>query len=243
MKMFFKSRVQSALASKNKEALERLFDKEDINARVYENNGTALHFVADSGVKDMVPWLVEKGAKVDATDDYNWTALHHAVYKGRFDIVVELLRAGADPNLRTVEGRNALGWATLREHPEVAELLKPYMKNVTETVDLPPPPGGGEEAPEAAPAEWKKLSGEKIARVTVEPGIGYRITEIFNFAAQERTTLYRNLETGAESVETRSFLSMEGRDELEEALEELQRQGGKADATHIGGLAKKRLAP
>ena len=169
--------------------------------------------------------------------------MHHAVYKGRFDIVVELLRAGADPNLRTTEGRNAFGWATVREHPEVADLLKPYMKKVTETVDLPPPPGGEEETREPAPAEWKKLSGEKIARVTMEPDIGYRITEIFNFGAQERTTLYRNLESGAESVETRSFLSMEGRADLEEALEELQKQGGKADATQIGGLAKKRLAP
>lgn len=243
MKMFFKGRVQSALENKDKNALERLFDKEDINARIYENSGTALHYVADRGVKDMVPWLAEKGIEVDAVDDYKWTALHHAAYKGRFDIVVELLRAGADPNLRTTEGRNAFGWATVREHAEVAELLKPYIKKLTETVDLPPPPDAGEEKPQSAPAEWKKLSGEKIARVTVEADIGYRITEIFNFAAQERTTLYRNLETGAESVETRSFLSMEGRAELEEALEELQKQGGKADATQIGGLAKKRLAP
>lgn len=243
MKFFFKSRVLSALENRDRGALDRLFDQEDINTRVYENNGTALHFVADKGVEGMVEYLAAKGVDVNATDSYSWTALHHAVYKGRFNLVVELLRAGADPNLRTVEGRNAYGWATLREHPEVAEILQPYMKKVTETVDLPPPPGGEEETREPAPVEWKKLSGEKIARVTVEPGIGYRITEIFNFAAQERTTLYRNLETGAESVETRSFLSMEGRKDLEEALEELQKQGGKADASHIGGLAKKRLAP
>lgn len=41
--------------------------------------------------------MVKKGANVNATDLWKYTALHEAASKGKVDIVRLLLRHGADP--------------------------------------------------------------------------------------------------------------------------------------------------
>ncbi len=107
--------------------------------------------------------------------------------------------------------------------------------------------------PESAPAPmeeveplsdaWRKLPGERIAHVAVEEAIGYRITEIFNFSAREKTTLYRNLESNAETVETRGFDAIGDKTPIEQALEELRKRGGISEPSSVTGFEKKKLTP
>ena len=63
---------------------------------------TPLHYVGkvdeDTG---MVKALVDAGADPDARDERGWTPLHCAVQSYHTDIVIALLRAGANPNLHT----------------------------------------------------------------------------------------------------------------------------------------------
>jgi hypothetical protein len=240
MKFFVKSRIASAVRDRDLKRLSALLEGEDVNMKLDGDGWTALHYAASAGAEDIAEYLLKKGASPNAADRNKWTPLHFAAGAGRLGVVIELLKSGADPNLRTVEGRTAYGWANLREHKEIAEVLAPYMKKLSELVQLPEPPAW-ETPPDAA--EWTLLSGQKIARVSVESAIGYRITEIFNFASRERTTLYQNLETRAESAQTRFFDQLGDKAALEEALAELQKRGGAADMGRIRGIDKKKFGP
>jgi hypothetical protein len=187
----------------------------------------ALHIAADKGNRDMVTLLLERGAKTDIVKDYGWAPIHDAAYRGHFDVVVALLKAGANPNLRTAEGKTAYGWAVAREHPEVAELLAPYMKKVVDLAvenDLKIPA-----APEP-PAGWVRLSDSEIARSVTHAKLGYRLTDIFNFQERERIRIVNNLATRADQVQTMSFDDFTDGAAIETARQELLKRGGNAPA-------------
>jgi ankyrin repeat protein len=58
----------------------------------------ALHHAAQTGQLGIVTYLLQNGAKVDAIDESNWTALFFASENGYLEIAVELLRNRANPN-------------------------------------------------------------------------------------------------------------------------------------------------
>jgi ankyrin repeat protein len=72
----------------------------------------------------VVPVLVAKGAPIDARrEEDDFTALHFAAFRGKTDVVQKLLDAGADYNLQTRDGRNALQIARERNCDAVAALI------------------------------------------------------------------------------------------------------------------------
>jgi len=247
MGWFIGPRLRAAIDGGKLLAVEQLLENGKNLEIDLENGATPLHYAVMKKREEVVALLIEKGAKVNAANDYGWTPLHRAAFLGQLGIAVRLLKAGADPNLRDGHGKTVHGFAVMRGETEIADLVKPYIKK--EIFDLPPPPAPEGPAAAAEPATapegetWKKLPGERIARIAVEEAIGYRMTEIFNFAAREKTTLYHNLETRSETVETRGFDELSDKAALEAALAELQKQGGKSDISSISGLDKKKLAP
>ena len=70
----------------------------DVNAR--DTRGTGLHKAARNGYLDVVRLLLAHDAEIDAKDYDSQTALIVAVLRGRTDVVLELLRQGADPNAK-----------------------------------------------------------------------------------------------------------------------------------------------
>lgn len=229
-KFFRKNHMASAAAEGDVAAVRALLDEGlDVNAEVGEGAATALHIAARKGRKEVVSLLLERGAKVDALKNYEWAPIHDATYYGHFDVVVALLKAGADPNLRTSEGRTAYGWAVAREHPEVAEILSPYMKKTVQLAaehDLKT----GEDKPAKADG-WNVLSPQQIARIETHAQLGYRLTDIFNFRDRERLRIVNNLDTRADQVESRSFDDFADKAALEEARVELQNRGGNVPET------------
>ncbi|MEZ0225284.1 MAG: ankyrin repeat domain-containing protein [Alphaproteobacteria bacterium] len=231
-----------AVSRGNRDAAELLLQngaKVDLKTR---SDGTLLHLAAKKGGIEIAGMLLARQAELIGMKDSDGnTALHAAAEHGYAEMASFLIERGADPNLKNFANRTPLFLAQKVGYVEVSELLKPLTLSAKTTPQIEAAP---ESPPEpAAESPWKKLPGERIAHIAVEETIGYRITEIFNFSARERTTLYQNLDTKIETAETRSFDQIGDKSALEQALTELQKRGGMADAGSISGIDKKRLTP
>lgn len=236
MVYFLKWKMRTALSERDISRLGELLDKgADVNMDLGSGE-TPLHTAAHSGAKELVAFLISRGAHVNALRDYKWAPIHTAAYQGNFDAVVELLKAGADPNLRTDEGRTAHGWAIVRKHPEVAEILSPYMKKVVEIAqeqNLKAP------ALEHTAAQgWTLLSESQVARSQTHEKLGYRLTDIFNFRDRERIRILHNIETKADQASSLSFDDISDKTQLEDARAQLISLGGNAPEESISRLHK-----
>ena len=89
-------------------------------------NQNLLFTAAENGNIDLVGFLLELGADVNAEDDYRETqecALHYASENGHLGVVKLLLENGADVNAKGRWGMTPLHLATLHGHFEIAQLL------------------------------------------------------------------------------------------------------------------------
>src|SRR5690606_38621580 len=81
----------------------------DPDARARPGGRTALMMAADRGFAELIPLLLEAGARIDARSADGWTALMQAAYEGRRQASLRLLAAGADVSLREARyGNTAL---------------------------------------------------------------------------------------------------------------------------------------
>ena len=68
--------------------------------------------------------LIAKKAAVNMQDRNDNTPLHYACQHNYYDIVADLLRAGADPRLKNKLGQTPEDIAEKEDHGEIVELLK-----------------------------------------------------------------------------------------------------------------------
>ncbi len=71
----------------------------------------AIHWAAAYHSKDIVEFLLKKGASIAAVDGNGHTPLIWAIGWKRFDTITFLLKQGADLLIKDVENKNALDWA------------------------------------------------------------------------------------------------------------------------------------
>jgi ankyrin repeat protein len=119
-----------AAKSDRAEALRLLVE---LGARVDADpyRGTALTWAAANGRVDAIRTLVALGADPNQPGTFGGpshgdgvTAIHLAAQAGRRDAVVALLNVGADPLIcDQLHGGNALGWARVGGHEELADIL------------------------------------------------------------------------------------------------------------------------
>jgi ankyrin repeat protein len=84
---------------------------------------TALHAAVSSNQAQIVEWLLDAGADVNARQQMDYTPLMGAAANARLDILELLLARGADPSLRTTDGKNAADLARDHGHEQVAARL------------------------------------------------------------------------------------------------------------------------
>eukprot|EP01118_Nematostelium_gracile_P004823 TRINITY_DN15753_c0_g1_i1.p1 TRINITY_DN15753_c0_g1~~TRINITY_DN15753_c0_g1_i1.p1 ORF type:complete len:131 (-),score=55.92 TRINITY_DN15753_c0_g1_i1:134-526(-) len=82
---------------------------------------TPLHWAADFGKVEVIQYLISKGAKVNAKDNYGITPLLAAVYESHTAAVKALLDAKADPSIKGPDGSTAKEAA---EKDEIKKLFK-----------------------------------------------------------------------------------------------------------------------
>lgn len=108
-------------------ALDRVTELVEAGADVNQPDAetvTLLHWAAINNYKDIVKYLMVKGAVVDAIGgELISTPLHWATRQGHLGIVVILMRAGADPTLRDSEGFSCIHLATLFGHTAIVAYL------------------------------------------------------------------------------------------------------------------------
>jgi ankyrin repeat protein len=93
----------------------------NVNAR--GNSGRPLFLAAGEGKLDVVRYLLDEGADVNARENWGSTPLIEAAYSGHADVIKELLLRGADINVISEQG-TALDTAINRNNTAVAELLR-----------------------------------------------------------------------------------------------------------------------
>jgi len=93
----------------------------NINAR--GNCCMPLYLAAGEGRLEVVRYLLDEGADVNAREKFGHTALSEAVYYGQTAVIKELVFRGADLNV-IEEGGTALDIAINRNNTPVADLLR-----------------------------------------------------------------------------------------------------------------------
>jgi len=100
---------------------------EDVNARAQSRQEkTLLHEAVDSGHKELVQYLLDKGADINAKERQGWTPLHMASAAGEREIVELLLTKGAALNVGDIRGGTALWYAKERGNKEIVGLLRSH---------------------------------------------------------------------------------------------------------------------
>ncbi|SFE41146.1 ankyrin repeat domain-containing protein [Thermophagus xiamenensis] len=90
-----------------------------------DNKGlTTLHFAASGPFPETVKYLLDNGAAINATDKIeNFTPLMYAASEGNMEVVKVLIKYGANPSLKDVDGDNAATFAIQNNHPEIGKYL------------------------------------------------------------------------------------------------------------------------
>ena len=81
----------------------------------------------DRQTRDLVVACLGYGANVNASDTSGRTALHWAVMSGNVLIVLNLLNAGADPEMKDLKQRGVLDWWTHQRNKATLHCLKKNM--------------------------------------------------------------------------------------------------------------------
>lgn len=88
-----------------------------------DKNEKLLTAVEESNLED-IQSLAEKGADLNATDEFSRTPLMIASYNGDIDIVAFLLEKGVDLTATAKYGQTALQFATEQGKSDIVNMLK-----------------------------------------------------------------------------------------------------------------------
>ena len=117
------------------ETVKSLLTKYPGMGDVKRNGGwTLLHVASDS--RELIEFLIQNGADIQARSDGQWTPLHNQAYKGDLDAVDLLLRHGADIEAKTSFGHTPLLSSIRWNRTEVTKYLVKRGANLNPVTEL-----------------------------------------------------------------------------------------------------------
>jgi len=115
---------ETALMAATDIEIMKLLLSADANINASEEAGSVLIQNAWSGNTDIVKFLIDNGADIEAVDLEMSTALMIASMRGHTDIVKLLIASSVNLNTKDRDGYTALIFATREGHTEIINLLK-----------------------------------------------------------------------------------------------------------------------
>lgn len=121
----------------NREDMLRILLEQGADPTIGANNGfIPLSLAAQNGSNNLVNALLENDStrlqqlnyQVPQPYGTGWTALHIALFKGNDDTVELLLSQGANPNIQTYDGYDALAFARLYNIASGAAIIEKYSR-------------------------------------------------------------------------------------------------------------------
>ena len=133
-----RSALATAIAKGNMGDVKKLLGRNArrINDRQPSSGSTPLSDAALHGRLDVAKYLLERGAKVDATNRDGNTPLHVAAFLCRKEIVQLLLKQGASPLKKNTRGETAIDVVSSPWNPQLAGFYTGIGKSVGLKLDL-----------------------------------------------------------------------------------------------------------
>ncbi|OQV19134.1 putative Myotrophin [Hypsibius exemplaris] len=100
--------------------IKDLVEKKSIDVRKPIDGRAPIHFAADYGQREVIEYLLSKGADVNAVDKHGISALLAAIWEGHTDCVKLMLEKGAKREGTSPDGKSYLECA---EKSEIKSLL------------------------------------------------------------------------------------------------------------------------
>lgn len=215
----------------------------DLSATDDYYRNTPLHVVASGGNMHLLTLLLKQdGVDLDARNKSGSTALHLAAYSGHTMLVEALIEAGANLEIENTDGLAAADVALKNGKDQPAKIIQKKLREKLETTEkqtLYAIPAVTHDTGEDRET-WLRLGEDKIAHIGVYPALERKLTEIFNFATQERLTISENLRTGVENTLPPQPFDTLPESAVDAAYKAFEKQGGTAERPPV--LTKKQLS-
>ena len=115
--------------------LRSLSEEYNESLEQWNNDGKrALHEAALGGHLECVKYLITRNVEIDCLKRADWTPLMLACTKDNFEIITELLKAGANPKLLNKDGWNSFHIATREGHTGIVRHFFDISPDIWDTV-------------------------------------------------------------------------------------------------------------
>jgi ankyrin repeat protein len=104
LKMTYTNLYLHLMHGHNKEAMECIQQRKDVNTPCGTFGNTPLHISAEKGLTDIVERLLQEDTDANAQNKFDETPLHLSVMLGHHEITELLLNEHADSNIKNCNG-------------------------------------------------------------------------------------------------------------------------------------------
>ncbi|QZA77749.1 ankyrin repeat domain-containing protein [Deefgea tanakiae] len=98
-------------------------DIQTLNHHGHKVNSEGLNRAIEQRQFGLLPVFVRAGLSIEQKDEAGWTPIMHACFAGKLDVVIQLIKLGANLGVKDQHGYSLLHWAALNGNPDLVALL------------------------------------------------------------------------------------------------------------------------